>query len=101
MKTEWERVNQLFHEAMEFTGEERAAFVARASENDPELEREVLSLIAMHEQNNSFMEVPAFGANLTRQFGKWQTQIIDALTSPAGRPSSGTDRMIGRLLDGK
>ncbi len=101
MKTEWERVNQIFHEAMEFTGEERAAFVARASENDPELEREVLSLIAMHEENNSFMEVPAFGANLTRQFGKWQTQIIDSLTSPVRKHFAGTDRMIGRVLDGK
>src|SRR5262245_32472561 len=100
MKTDWELVNQLFHEAMEFTGDERAAFIARASQNNPELEREVQSLIAMHEENNSFMENPALGTNLTRQFGKWQTQIIDAL-APAGKPYSGTDRMIGRLLDGK
>ncbi|MBO0798340.1 MAG: AAA-like domain-containing protein [Blastocatellia bacterium] len=32
MDTEWERVNQLFHEAMEQADEERADYIARASQ---------------------------------------------------------------------
>ncbi|MCI0388369.1 MAG: ankyrin repeat domain-containing protein [Acidobacteria bacterium] len=101
MNTEWERINQLFHQAMECTDEERAEFIARASQNDPALQREVQSLISMLEENNGFMEVPALGTGLSRQFGKWQRQIVDALLAPAGKFSSGTDRLIGQLLDGK
>jgi serine/threonine protein kinase/ankyrin repeat protein len=101
MNTEWERVNQLFHEAAELADEERAEFIARAVQNDPALRREVQSLIEAHEENDSFLEIPALGRNLLLQFGGWQRRIIYALTASAGKPSPGQDRMIGRLLDGK
>lgn len=101
MNTEWERVNQLFHEAAECAEEERSEFIARAVQNDPALQREVQSLIEAHEEDDSFLEIPALGRNLLRQFGGWQRRIIDALTASAGKPSPGQDRMIGRLLDGK
>src|SRR5262245_3816424 len=101
MNTEWERVNQLFHEAMECADEERAEFIARAIQNDPALLQEVQSLVAEHEEDNSFLEIPALGKSLFRQFGGWQRRIIDALRASTGKISSGTDRMIGQLLDGK
>jgi serine/threonine protein kinase/ankyrin repeat protein len=101
MNTKWERVNQLFHEAAECADEERAEFIARAVQNDPALRREIQSLIEAHEENDSFLEIPALGRNLLQQFGGWQRQIIEALTANAENPSPRQDRMIGRLLDGK
>jgi serine/threonine protein kinase/ankyrin repeat protein len=101
MNTEWERVNQLFHEAMECAEEERAEYIARALQHDPALQHEVLSLIAAHEEDKSFLENPAIGKSLFGQFGGWQRRIIDALKASTVKASSGTDRMIGHLLDGK
>jgi len=101
MNTEWERVNQLFHEAAECADEERAEFIARAVQNDPALQREVQSLIEAHEEDDSFFDNPALGRNLLRQFGGWQRRIIDALMASAGKRPPRQDRMIGRLLDGK
>jgi serine/threonine protein kinase/ankyrin repeat protein len=101
MNTEWERVNQLFHEAADFADEERAEFIARAVQNDPELRREVQSLIEAHEEDSGFLETPALGKSLFRQFGGWRQRIIDALKAQHGNVSPGADRMVGRLLDGK
>src|SRR5499426_3253330 len=101
MNTEWERINQLFHEATECAEEERAGFVARAVQNDPALQLEVQSLIEAHEEDDDFLENPAIGKSLFLRFGGWQRRIIDALLSSAGKADSGPDRMIGRLLDGK
>jgi serine/threonine protein kinase/ankyrin repeat protein len=101
MNIEWEKVNQLFHEAAECADEERAEFIARAVQNDPELRREVQSLIEAHEEDSGFLETPALGKSLFRQFGGWQQRIIDALNAQRGKASPGADRMVGRLLDGK
>src|SRR5262245_54668899 len=102
MNTEWERVNQLFHEAMECAEGERAEFIARAVQNDPSLRREVRSLIEAHEEeDNGFLENPALGKSLFLQFGEWRRRVIDAMEARAGKHSSGTDWMIGQLLDGK
>jgi len=101
MNTEWERVNQLFHDAAECPDEERAEFIARAVQNDPALMREIQSLIEAHEEDDSFLENPALGRSLFQQFGGWQRQIIEALTAHAEKHSPRMDRMIGRLLDGK
>ncbi len=101
MNTEWERVNQLFHEAIECAEEERAGFVARAVQSDPALQREVQSLIEAYKEDDDFLENPALGRSLFLQFGGWQRQIIEALTAHAEKHSPRQDRMIGRLLDGK
>src|SRR5215510_11910679 len=101
MSTEWERVNQLFHEAMERADEEREEFIARASQNDPSLQREVKSLIAAYEEDDGFFDNPALGKSLFGKFGGWQRSIIDALKARPGKASTGADRMLGRLLDGK
>src|SRR5215470_9313382 len=101
MNTEWERVNQLFQEAMECAEEERAEFIARATQNDPALEREVQSLIAALEEKNGFLEIPALGKSLFQRFGGWQRRIIEALRTSAGKASVEPDGMIGQLLDWK
>src|SRR5215831_3153597 len=101
MNTEWERVNQLFHEATECAEEERAEFIARACQDDPALWREVQSLIEAHAEDDGFFDNPALGKSLFRQFGGWRRRIIDALNARSGLDSPGADRMTGQLLDGK
>src|SRR5262249_54098446 len=101
MNTEWERVNQLFHEATERADEERAEFIARACQDDPALWREVQSLIEAHEKDDDFFDNPALGKSLFRQFGGWQRRIIDAGKARSGKASLGADRITGQLLDGK
>jgi serine/threonine protein kinase/ankyrin repeat protein len=101
MSTEWERVNQLFHEVTECADEERADFIERAVQHDSALRHEVQSLIASHEGDKGFLEQPALGKSLFRQIEGLQRQIIDTLRTSAGKVSVGTDGMIGQLLDGK
>ncbi|HEY8204809.1 MAG TPA: protein kinase [Pyrinomonadaceae bacterium] len=55
----WQRVNQIFEAALEFTAEERGAFVGRACNGDEALRREVESLLAAHNAAPNFMEQPA------------------------------------------
>src|SRR5215470_18710385 len=101
MSTEWERVNQLFHEVTERKDEERADFIERAVQNDPAVRHEVQSLIAAHERDKGFLEHPALGKSLFRQIEGLQRQIIDALRTSAGKASVEPDGMIGQLLDWK
>ena len=99
MSKDWEKINQLFHQALECPNEERAEFLAGAAQNDPALGSELQALLNAHEENHSFLESPAMRVSLSPQFGRWQTQIVEAMVQTSGNLMSG--QMIGRLLDGK
>src|SRR3954465_6436128 len=63
MKPErWQQIDELFLAALEHDSGERMAFVAQACADDESLRSEVESLIASHEQADSFIEHPAFEA---------------------------------------
>src|SRR5262245_40569147 len=55
----WDRVNALFHEALDLDPDAREALLARTHERDPKLAAEVRSLIASHEEAGEFLETPA------------------------------------------
>src|SRR4029453_392084 len=55
----WEKIEQIFHDALQRQPSERAAFVVESCGNDERLSHEVESLLASHEQAASFIEVPA------------------------------------------
>jgi serine/threonine protein kinase len=99
MNEDWEKIDQLFHQALEFPNEERAEFLERAAQNDPALGSELQALLNAHEENHSFMESPAMRVSLSPQFGRWQAQIVEDLAPPSSALTTG--QMIGRLLDGK
>src|SRR5262249_882941 len=101
MSTEWERVNQLFHELTERTDVECWGFIEPPVQNDPVCRHEVHSLIAAQEGDKGFLEHPALGKSLFRQIEGLQRQIIDALTTSAGEAAVEPVGMIGQLLDGK
>jgi eukaryotic-like serine/threonine-protein kinase len=58
----WLRVNELFHSALEREPAQRAAFLDQACADDPELRKEVESLIGSNENSDSFIDPPGFGA---------------------------------------
>ena len=55
----WQQIKQLFHAALEHEPAQRSAFLARACADDGPLCQEVESLLASHEQAESFIETPA------------------------------------------
>ena len=61
MKPErWQKLDQLFHSALECTSGERDVFVAEACQGDDALRQELQSMIAHHCQAGSFIEHPAY-----------------------------------------
>ena len=55
----WQQINQLFHSALAHERNQRAAFLVQACAGDEALRAEVESLVASHEQAESFIEQPA------------------------------------------
>lgn len=53
---QWQKINSLFHAALEREPGARAAFLAQSCAGDERLRREVESLIASHEPSDSFIE---------------------------------------------
>jgi serine/threonine protein kinase/ankyrin repeat protein len=103
MNKDWEKLDQLFHQALESPNEARAEFIARAAQHDPVLGIELQALLDAHEENRSFLETPVMRVDLSPQFGRWQAQIVEAVALPSGNQMAGqmAGQMIGRLLDGK
>src|SRR5215472_344527 len=56
----WRQVDALFQAALDYKGEQRAAFLDAACGADQELRREIDSLLAAHETAPSFLEQPAY-----------------------------------------
>ncbi len=54
----WQKIEQLYHSALELDPAERLAFVREACAGDEELRREVESLLTSHEQAADFIEEP-------------------------------------------
>src|SRR3989441_2865704 len=58
----WQRVTELFDEALERAPEERSEFLKSACAGDRDLLREVESLLAQHDAESGFLESPAVAA---------------------------------------
>jgi serine/threonine protein kinase/Flp pilus assembly protein TadD len=54
----WQQINRLWDAALELEGDERSVFLAAACAGDEALRAEVESLLAAHQQANSFIETP-------------------------------------------
>jgi non-specific serine/threonine protein kinase/serine/threonine-protein kinase len=54
----WERIKELFGAALERDAGQRGAFLEEACGQDPELRREVVSLLSAHEKSNDLSEHP-------------------------------------------
>jgi serine/threonine protein kinase/TolB-like protein/Flp pilus assembly protein TadD len=74
----WQRVEELFHAALEREASQRAAFLDEACAGDPDLRRQVEALLAYDAEESSFLEAPAFEAT-----GDWLAEDQD--TSVVGQ----------------
>jgi len=57
-----QQLEELFHEAVELEPQERADFMAKVRDSDPQLVAAVESLIAAHERPDNLIDAPAFEA---------------------------------------
>ncbi len=55
----WKQIDELLHSALQKQSDDRSRFVHQASNGDETLAREVLSLVAAHEEAAGFLEKPA------------------------------------------
>ncbi|HEX8087763.1 MAG TPA: serine/threonine protein kinase, partial [Blastocatellia bacterium] len=67
---DWQRTEELFHEAMGISAEERAVYLEQACPDDATLRTEVESLIAAFENRQEFMERPAFSLGMKMLSGE-------------------------------
>jgi serine/threonine-protein kinase len=58
---DWARLKDLFHDAVERTGPDRAAFVEEACRTHPHLEARLRALLASHSEAGDFLETPVYG----------------------------------------
>ena len=58
----WQKIERVFHEALQSDPERRAAILKQMCGEDDSLRREVESLLAHHEKADTFIETPAFAA---------------------------------------
>ena len=62
-KPDWDRIQEIYHEARELPSSERRAFVEKAAGDDTVLAREVIHLLALN--GESFLKPPAVNLPLT------------------------------------
>src|SRR5215510_14571820 len=80
----WKQIKEVYDHALDLCGDEREVFLAEACGDDPDLRREVESLLAAHEDAGSFLQSPAVE-------GAVREIIADEVTSPP-------PQLIGREL---
>jgi serine/threonine protein kinase len=57
----WQRINEMFHAALDLEGRERSAFLVAQSAGDEALRGKVAALLASHEQAEGFIQGSVFG----------------------------------------
>src|SRR5262245_34935191 len=108
MKTEqmeperWQRIEQLYHAALEREANEREAFLAEACGGDESLRSAVESLVQCDAQDGRFMEAPALEVAARLQAEDQASEMFDPLaytnsgpSKPGSRSSPATPIFIG------
>jgi eukaryotic-like serine/threonine-protein kinase len=79
----WKQVNDLFHATLEAPAAERSSFLAKAAGQDPDLVREVQTLLAAaHGSSEKFLETPAWGVAPELMFENQETSLTGRRIGP-------------------
>ena len=62
---DWDRIQEIYHEALKLPRSERGNFILKASDNDPVLAREVSDLLDTSESMGDFLKEPIVELSLT------------------------------------
>ena len=71
-----ERVEELFHAALELPAADRNVYLSSACRGDTELCKEVESLIVAYEEGNGFFEKPAFDFGMKLMSGSLSSSLV-------------------------
>lgn len=71
----WEKVEQIFHTALDLSAGERNSYLQRECAGDAELFSEVQSLLSSFEQNSDFLDEPVFNLGLEAMTDKPQKNL--------------------------
>lgn len=72
----WQRIEEIFHAALDLEGDDRKNYLLRTCEDDQILLEEVKSLVAAHEDGNrEFLSEPAFNEGLKILHGNAQENL--------------------------
>ena len=72
----WRQINELFHAALEQDPSARDVLLEAASRDDPDLVREVRSLLATHDRTRDFLDVPAWGVDPQLILGDQPSSLV-------------------------
>jgi hypothetical protein len=78
---DWERIQEIYHEALNLPRSERSNFVVEASNNDPVLVREVSELLDAGDLTPGFLQTPILELPLRPQMISWQQLSTNAISS--------------------
>lgn len=88
----WQQIKHVFNSALAYEPGQRSSFLSSACDSDPDLRKEVESLLAAHEKDGSFIDSPAYHApNATGEPALKAGQMLGAyeITSFIGRGGMG------------
>src|SRR4051812_33047384 len=78
----WERIENLFHEALPLDAVDRVAYLNRICSGDEALRAEVESLLAALDGQDGFMQEPAFNFGMKVLSSKTTESLIGKLIGP-------------------
>jgi len=85
----WQKIERLYHSALEEEKSRRAAFLEQACAGDRSLRKDVESLLAQGEETGSFLEAPALEV-AAKALAQDRARLADAASRP--------DLMVGRTI---
>lgn len=90
IRVDWKKVDVIFNEALSHSPEKRDRYLNEACKGEPELLNEVRSLLNSHDVNDSFMESPILGADVSPLINGLHKEFIRDV-----------DPTLGNVIDGK
>jgi serine/threonine protein kinase len=84
----WRQIEELFHSALRLEEGQRASYLQQQCEGDEELRLQLESLLARHNDSESFLESPALDV-VAREFGPLESHSA---------PSNSADSRVGRTF---